>query len=545
MKRCAWLLALAAAVLPQAAAQTFPAPQYFRQQFTRPAAAAQLPGPAGVEDHIREGKLRLSVDDTIRLILHNQTDLRIQQLQHQQSVFAIERAYQPFDPLLISTFRPTRSTSPTTSALQGAETLSDLTHQAGLSYAQTFQTGTSYAVAFNSNRFATNSTFATFNPAFSSNLTFSLTQPLLRRRGLAVNRAPIVIAQRSARQSRSVFEGQINEAIAAAVNLYWELVQGRMELEVQRKSLEMAEVTYAQNKRALELGALPPLDIYRSEAQVAQRRLTLVQAEFRLKQREEDFRRLIGADLDRALAGLELVLTDRPGAGPRLSVVDLEAAIEEALRKRPEMAALQQAIANDETRISVAGNGMKPELNLTAFYTSSGRGGNLIDNSSGTPVLIAPGGFADSMSQLRSFDFPTYGATLELRLPIRNRAASADLGTALVSRRQNQYRERQLRQSILNEVRKAVHRVEESRQALEAAELLRDLSAKNLAAEERKYELGAQTIFFVLEAQTQLAQAELSLVQVQIGYQRVLTELARATGTLLERHRVHIAEALE
>lgn len=542
MKRSAWLLLALAMLIPQhVAAQVFPTPQYFQRMVARPpgqAATAQ----GGVESYVADGRLRLSLDDAIHLMLLNHTDLRIQQLLHEQSLFGIDRALQPFDPLLISSFRPARSTASTTSQLQGAETLSDLTHNAGVSYAQVFQTGTSYSVAFNTNRFATNSSFATFNPAFASNLTFSLSQPLLRRRGLAVNRAPIVIAQRTVRQSRASFEAQINEAIAALINQYWELVQQRMELDVLRKSLQMAEATYAQNRRALELGALPPLDIHRSEAQVAQRRLALVQAEFRLKQREEDFRLLIGADLDPSLAALDLDLLERAETTQRVSIVDQEEAIAEALSKRPEVEALQQQLANDDTRIDVAHNAMKPDLNLTAFYATSGRGGNLIDT--GTGAITVPGGFGDSMSQLRSFDFPTYGANLELRLPVRNRAAGADLGSALVSRRQNVYRERQLRQAISNEVKKAVHQLEQSRQSLEVAELLRELSAKNLAAEERKYELGAQTIFFVLEAQTQLAQAEQSLVQVQIGYQRAVTELARVTGTLLERHRVRIAEAL-
>jgi outer membrane protein TolC len=54
--------------------------------------------------------------------------------------------------------------------------------------------------------------------------------------------------------------------------------------------------------------------------------------------------------------------------------------------------------------------------------------------------------------------------------------------------------------------------------------------------------LGAQTIFFVLDAQTQLAQAEVNLVQSEINYQRALTAVDRATGEMLERHHVQISE---
>jgi outer membrane protein TolC len=61
-----------------------------------------------------------------------------------------------------------------------------------------------------------------------------------------------------------------------------------------------------------------------------------------------------------------------------------------------------------------------------------------------------------------------------------------------------------------------------------------------LEAEQRKYELGTQTLFFVLDAQTQLVQAELSLVQAQLGYQRAVAAVETATGELLEKHRVQI-----
>jgi outer membrane protein TolC len=100
---------------------------------------------------------------------------------------------------------------------------------------------------------------------------------------------------------------------------------------------------------------------------------------------------------------------------------------------------------------------------------------------------------------------------------------------------------RGLQQSISTEVKNAVHDLEQAELVITAAQTARDLASKNLAAEERKYQLGAETIFFVLDAQNQLSQAELSLVQVQISYQRALTEVAHATGTLLDKHQINIA----
>ena len=90
------------------------------------------------------------------------------------------------------------------------------------------------------------------------------------------------------------------------------------------------------------------------------------------------------------------------------------------------------------------------------------------------------------------------------------------------------------------EIRNAIHQLEQSKLSIAASRIARDLTQKNLEAEQRKYELGTQTLFFVLDAQTQLVQAELSLVQAQLGYQRAVAAVQTATGELLEQHRVQI-----
>ena len=121
----------------------------------------------------------------------------------------------------------------------------------------------------------------------------------------------------------------------------------------------------------------------------------------------------------------------------------------------------------------------------------------------------------------------------------------ADLGNALVAKRRSLYLLRQVEQGITLEVRNAVHQLEQAKLSMAAAQIARDLAQKNLEAEQRKYELGAQPIFFILEAQSQLSLNELNLVQAEIGYQRSLAAVDRATAALLERHRVQISDPVQ
>lgn len=527
-----------------ARAQTFPTPDYFHRLVHEPASPAQLPAPEGLRDYVVGGKLRLSLADAIRLALRNNTEVRLNELQVEETAFAVQRAYQPFDPVATSTFSSSRAKSPTYTQLQGATTLSDLEQQAQFGYSQTFQTGTNYQVSFNASKSSTNSIFYFFNPSTSANLNLSITQPLLRNRGFVANRGPILIARRNLQQSQATFEGQINDSVQQVVNQYWAVVQARENLEVFRKSQELAEATYQQNKRALELGALPPLDIYRSEAEVATRRVVVIQAEYALKQAEDQLRRMLGTNQDPYIRALDLELVEKAEPSGELFTIDQAEALKRGLERRPELEALRQQLAASDTSIRLAHNHLLPDFSLTGLYSSNGLGGNQFDISSTPPVLIARGGLGDALGQLFRFNYPTYGFNIRLNLPIKNRAAAADLGNALVTKRRGLYLLRQLQENLTLEASNAVHQLEQAKTSMAATKVARDLAEKNLDAEERKFQLGAQTIFFVLQAQTQLAQAELSLLQAQVGYQLAVTAVNHAMGTLLDRHGIRIAEAL-
>jgi outer membrane protein len=265
----------------------------------------------------------------------------------------------------------------------------------------------------------------------------------------------------------------------------------------------------------------------------------VIQSEYALKQAEEAFRLTIGADQDDYFRALDLDLTEKPEPEGDLRTIDAAAALREAFAQRPEFEAIRYALANDDTSIRLAHNHLEPDLSLTGFYQSNGLGGN---QYSLTNQLISRGGLGSSFDQLFDFGYPGYGATLTLNLPLKNRAAQADMGSALTSRHRDLYSAQQVREQITQEVSNAVHQLEEAKLTLAAGKTALDLAQKTLAAEQRKYELGAETIFFVLDAQTKLAQSESDLLQTEVQYQAALASVDHATGRLLEPYGVQIAE---
>ena len=500
--------------------------------------SGKLAAPEHLRSYVVDGKLRIGLRDAVVLVLENNSFVRVQETQIESSKFALLGAHQPFDPLLTSYYNVNSSSSAPFSQLQGtgtAPTFISTTQGAQFTYAQTFVTGSNIQAGLGSNNNYTNNSFYLYNPYITSLLNFQVTQPLLKNGWLFANRAPLVIARRNLEQSRANFAAEVNNNVLQAVGQYWAVIEARGNLEVARNSMDAAEATYKHDKRALELGALPPLDIYRSESQVASRRVQVIQSEYALKQAEDALRMTIGADQDPNVRALDIELTEKPEPEGELRTIDAATALQQALTKRPEFDAAHTALANDQTRIRLAHNHLLPELDLTGAYSSNGLGGTQF-TSTGQKVT------SSSVGQLFGFNYPTYYAQLSLSLPLKNRAAKAEMGNALVLRRSDLYTERQLREQVTLDVSQAVHQLEQAKLSVAAGKESLDLAKKTLAAEQRKYELGSETIFFVLEAQTELASAELGLLQAEVNYQLAVAGLDHATGELLGPYHVQIAE---
>ena len=513
--------------------------QSFHELLKPPLRSPKLSRAQHFQDYFRDGKLQLSLHDAILLTLENNSAIQVQESQIETAKFNLLHTYQPFDPIFQSTAFVNRYSYPGYSQVQGQGTFDQLTHQGQLAYGQTFPTGTNVQVQMNSSRNSTNSGFYFVNPYWTTSLNLQFTQPIMKNRWRFENRAPLIVAQRNLEQSRATFEAQVNDALLRVVRQYWEVVRARGNLEVFRQSLDAAQASYERDKRALELGALPPLDIYRSEAEVASRRVQVIQAEYALKQAVDALRFTIGANQDNYFAALDLDLTENPEPVGELKVMDVGSALQEALQKRPEVEAARHALEGDDVNVRLAQNHLQPDLSLTGFYQSNG--GNQYSLPS-PGQIVSRGGLGTSLNQLFGFSYPGYGATLTLNLPLRNRAAQADLGSALVTRHRDLYSEQQVREQITLDVNNSVHQLEVSKLTLEAGKTALELAEKTLSADQRKYELGSETIFFLLDSQTRVATARANLLQAQIDYQNAVSAVDYATGSLLDAYQVQIAE---
>lgn len=509
-------------------------PDFIMERFRGP--DVQVREVEGVKERVQDGKLHLNVKDFLALLLKNNTEINIARLDVLNAADAIVGAKAPFDPSVTAGFNSTRSLTSQSSQIGGAAELDFLSQTTLMNYQQLLETGQTVSVGFDASRSSTNSEFNFLNPYLSTSTFFQITQPLWQGRANLEFKAPLMIARTELLIQSDQTEAQIANLVAAAASQYWDAIGSRDNIKVQQRAYDLAQKSYERDKLSLELGALPSLDIFQSESQLAQRKVAVIQAQYAYRDALDGLRRLIGADLSPDTRNIEIVLDDDPVAEVA-PAPPTEEAISAALEKRPELSAVRRHQSVNDLNARVARDLMVPQVNLSAFGGGNGLAGNQIPvvSTLGTaPTTLASSGLGDALHQTFAFQSPTYGFGLNVTLPVRNSSAEQSLADALVSRARDRYTERQLEQQVIQQVKMATNQIQSSAAQIEAARTARDLAQKNVEAEQQKYELGGVTAFEVLAAQEQLATVESSLLQAYVGYRKTLIAYERAVWTLLD-----------
>jgi HAE1 family hydrophobic/amphiphilic exporter-1 len=278
----------------------------------------------------------------------------------------------------------------------------------------------------------------------------------------------------------------------------------------------------------------------------------------------------------------QLVLGDRqsgvwnqpiiPTEAPDLRAVSyaLSDAVASAFANRPELA--QNNLKQEVNRIDIKyfASQTKPQVDLIASYTSTGLSGspllignpftatttllvervNALSSLAGIPPVAVPpssplpgfllGGYGQSLSNLFSNDFRTFRFGVAFSFPVRNRAAEGQLGRAVAEGRKIGAQRKTLEQTIEVEVRNAVQAVETGRLRVETARASREAAEKQSESEQRRFQAGLSTTYFVLERQNDLSAAQGRELKAMTDYSKAVSELQRVMGTTLSSANVQV-----
>jgi HAE1 family hydrophobic/amphiphilic exporter-1 len=424
-----------------------------------------------------------------------------------------------------------------------------------------------------------------YNPAMQ----FQFTQPLFKNFGIDQARRQIKVTKKRLDLTDAQFRAKLIDIILQVQQAYWQLSLAIKNENVQRQSVELAETFLNNVKRQVEVGTQAPIEVVSAAADLESRRIAVFQAMNQVGQAENALKNLTASgETDELWSSvidpIESFDIKQPVTIPVADAIKL------AHENRPEIR--QNGLSKDINKIEIDffRNQAKPQINLVGAYRTDGLGGTgpalltpncspievrgpdgqklqpvcatlgLRQDAAGvfTPAAFNPqapvfttqlpladqfiGGYGTALGNMFKNQFRTWSVGVEVSLPLRNRTAKAQLGRALEVDRQLDLQTRALMQNIEVEVRNAVQSVETAKMRIDAAEAATKYARQQLEGEQKKFEAGLQSVFFVLQRQNQLSLALVSELQAKADYNISVANLHRVMSTTLSNNSIEVKQ---
>jgi len=459
----------------------------------------------------------------------NNLDIAVAELDPKIAATEIERALAVFDTyaLFDATFAETNE--PSISILQGGAVSSEDHTILGGGLRKKFPTGTVAEVRFASNSSGSNNSlyvgFLGYGHFYDADLTFSLTQPLLKNAGIAVNMASTTIARNNLRVSEQGLEFTTIDVLNRVSQLYWSLVFSIEDLRVRRKSLDLAKNLLRNSQLRAEAGDLAYIEVTRAQASVASQEADIIEAETTIGNVQDE--------LKRALNLPEFVLTDNVVIWPseRLEYsevkVDTTEAIKTALARRQDLNQFKTELKNKDVQIVLAENQLWPSLDMVATYNLNGLG----QEFGGASGRIFNGG-----------RFPDRSLVLSFEYPLENRDARAGCTRAQLEKIRVLRQYKNLEDQVVIQVREAARNLNAAYRSAKARGDDVTYARTRLDEEDQRYALGMNTSLDVLEAQDNLARAEREEARSIAFYRNAEVTLHQTIGDLLDYYNIIVTK---
>jgi len=353
---------------------------------------------------------------------------------------------------------------------------------------------------------------------YETNLSLTVTQALLRGRGLDVNLASLRQARIDTRASEYQLRGLAQSLLAEVENAYWDYTLAKEEVKIYEASVELGTKLVNETIERIKLGQLAKSEVFYGEAETAKRRQDLIDAQsFRANARLR-FLRLLNPPGENFWQRKVVLLTPPERLVPQIE--DVSQHIQVAILMRPDLNQARLAVHRNELEVVKTKNGLLPKLD---FFVSLGRTGYASS-------------FGDSVSDFSKGEggLDVY-AGLRFEFPIVNRAPKALYKRSTLALEQQDQALENMAQLAAQDVLSAYIEIARSSKQITASSATVKYQKKKLWAEVERYRFGKSTMFRVSQTERDLVESQVDAVRAVADYIKSLTQFYFVEGSLLVR----------
>ncbi len=210
--------------------------------------------------------------------------------------------------------------------------------------------------------------------------------------------------------------------------------------------------------------------------------------------------------------------------------LDLAHSWRSGFARRPDLAQMQVEFERADINLRFRRNQLFPSLDIIGGY---GRRGASAGQA--LPPVSTNASFSTAWEQIDDGDAPNAMVGLVLTTPLGMARERAAYRAGRHLKEQAQLRIKQKEEIILREVSDAHHAARLAFDRVQASRRARAYAHDALLAEEQKLAAGSSALYIVLQLQSDLAAAESNEVRARADYNKALSQLHFAEGTLIER----------
>lgn len=468
-------------------------------------------------------EISLSLKDCIGFALKSNSEILIRELSPKIEDANVLVQRSKFEPSMYAGFTMDNNVEQSTSTLFGVNPSKTRTNTFNAGYSELFTPGTRVDVDFLNSRVSSNALTQTVNPAYDSNPTITLTQPLLKGVGVKVNTADFVIAKNRKEMSEYEFEKSVMSIITDVKRKYLHFQSSREQYRTARISVGRVKDLYAINKQKYAKGLASDVDLLESEADVARAEQLMFSVEKEMKNNEDSLKLITNMVDDPSVWNASIAPSD-PVNHKRASL-DLVDAILKAFDNRPDYAAAKIDLKNRDISVMFTRNGLLPSLDVTGSLGLNG----LSDD------------YGKTMGHVGSGKYPDMAIGAMFTLPLGNDEARGKYRKAKLEKQQAILAFKRLEQRIILEIRDAVRSVETRYLMLEASRIAKEAEEKNYTAQVERFKAGLVSTHDIMDYQERLTTAEVLFVRNVVEYNIAIAELAEAEGLTLVNENIKLA----
>lgn len=316
--------------------------------------------------------------------------------------------------------------------------------------------------------------------------------------------ASISGAGHSRAASEASLDATTREVILGVRQAYYGLLKAVQLRDVQREALDLAKEQLRKTESLFGLGSASRSDLLKAQVQVAQEELTLITAEKTAATARAGLCYAIGIDVTTDLEAVD------PPAEPSEGDA-LEYVLDEAIARRPDIRAQEEAVTAVRRSLLAAKAGRWPDLSLSVQYSRS-RGS--FDE------------FFDDVS-----DEYSRSVSVSMSLPVFDGlSTTASIARAKATLWSYELALKDARLSAAYEIETARLTVDEQRSRVAAAETALKRADEDLRVSEERFRLRSASMLELIDARVAYSRARANLVQARYDHESAKAELKTALG---------------